>query len=308
MGRALAERYAALGSEVVGVDVRADAAHGVVAGNTAEAGEWQNLVNGCDLVIHTAAIVSLGGDADRFWRVNVLGTRNALDAAARAGVARFIHISSVTAFGFRFPDMVDEQYPVRVNGSPYVDTKVTGEQVVLQAHAAGELACTVIRPGDVYGPASRVWTVIPVEMIRRGSFALPMRGRGVFSPTYIDNLVDGIVLAASRPEAAGQVFTLTDGVGTTTAEFFGHYARWLGKRLRLLPAPVLRQVATVVSSVSRAARRDSELNVHTIDYLSRTGTYSIAKAQRVLGYSARVQLDEGMARTEAWLRSSGRLA
>lgn len=96
--------------------------------------------------------MSLRGSAKRFWEVNVLGTRHAVEAAARTGADRFVHISSVTAFSFQFPDGVDERYSLRTNGSPYVDTKVASEQVVLQAHAAGEVDCTVIRPGDVYGP------------------------------------------------------------------------------------------------------------------------------------------------------------
>ena len=98
------------------------------------------------------------GDAAAVWDVNVMGTRHALDAAVRAEAQRFVQLSSVLAFSWDFPDGVDERHPVRPNGAPYVDTKVASEQVVLQAHAAGEIACTVIRPGDVWGPRSRPWT------------------------------------------------------------------------------------------------------------------------------------------------------
>ncbi|NED63793.1 NAD-dependent epimerase/dehydratase family protein, partial [Streptomyces sp. SID10244] len=72
------------------------------------------------------------------------------------GVGRFIHFSSVAAFGFEYPDNVDETYPVAVNGDVYTDTKVNSEAVVLAAHAAKEIDVTVIRPGDVWGPGS-VW-------------------------------------------------------------------------------------------------------------------------------------------------------
>jgi len=214
-----------------------------------------------------------------------------------------VQISSVVAFSFTFPDGVDEQYPVRCNGSPYVDTKVTSEQVVLQAHAAGEMSCTVIRPGDVYGPRSRPWTLIPVELIRSRRFAVPRRG--IFSPVYIDNLVDGILLAATQEDGAGRVFTITDGAAVPNQEFFGHYARMLGVRLRTLPAPVLRGAAALTWGAARTTRRQTDFNPASVAYLSRTGTYSIARARQLLGYVPAVGLEEGMARTETWLRQQG---
>ena len=111
---------------------------------------------GCEMVIHTAAVVSNAASREVAWRINVAGTRHALDAAVGAGARRFVHFSSVRAFGdVDFPDGVDERWPVRPDGNTYVDTKIASEQVVLQAHAAGEIECTVIRPGDVYGPGSR---------------------------------------------------------------------------------------------------------------------------------------------------------
>jgi len=305
IGRALGDHFRAGGSELRGVDVRAAPERGCVAGDVARAGHWQQAAQGCDLVVHTAAIVSMRNDPDPVWRVNVLGTRNALDAARRGGAQRFLHLSSVTAFSFEFPPGVGEDHPVRCNGVPYVDTKVASEQVVLQAHGAGELACTVVRPGDVYGPAARPWTVLPVEELRRGRLLLPAMGRGVFSPVYLDDAVDGIARAATTAAAAGHVFTVSGAAGVSTAEFFGHYARLLGKRLPVAPTPVARALAAGADAAARLLGRPGEVNAAVVDYLARTGTYSIAKARRMLGFEPRVQLDDGMARTAAWLRRAG---
>jgi nucleoside-diphosphate-sugar epimerase len=306
IGRALCERFARDGYEVRGVDVAADPARGVVAGDIGAPGAWQDHAAGCDLVIHTAAIVSMRGtDPRAVWRVNALGTKHVLDAAARGGAARVVHLSSVTVFGFAFPDGVDESYPTEPNGVPYVDTKVASEALVLRAHAAGEVPCAIVRPGDVYGPRSRPWTLLPVEEIARRRFVLPARGRGIFSPVFIDNLVDGIVLAATHPGGAGGVFTLSDGVGVTTAEFFGHYARMLGRRLPTLPTGPSRALASAAAFGARVARQETEVNAAAAQYLARTGTYSIERARTVLGYAPTVALDDGMARTEAWLRAEG---
>ncbi len=307
IGRALGARLRDAGAEVRGVDVKADDGLGVVAGDITRPGPWQEHARGADLVVHTAAILSLsGGD---LWDVNVMGTRNALDAAVAGGARRFLHLSSVLAYSYEFPDGVDERYPVRTNGAPYVDTKVASEQVVLQAHASGEIECVLVRPGDVYGPGSRPWTIMPVEMIKARRFALPARGRGVFSPVYIETLVDGLVLAAERPEAAGEVFNLSDGAGVSTGHFFGHYARMLGRRKPpALPTTALRPIAFAVDRASRARGVPGETNTGVVAYLSRTGTYSVAKARRVLGFEPSVSLQEGMASTEAWLREQGTLA
>jgi nucleoside-diphosphate-sugar epimerase len=215
-----------------------------------------------------------------------------------------VQLSSVLAFSWAFPDGVDERHPVRANGTPYVDTKVASEQVVLQAHAAREIECTVIRPGDVWGPRSRPWTVLPVEMIKQGLFMVP-RG-GIFSPIYVDNLVHGIVLAAASDAAAGEVFILTDGIGIPNEAFFGRYYAMLGKKgPRTLPRAVLTSLARGVDAAARLRRRENEMSANSVAYLARRGTYSIEKARRVLGFAPEVGLDEGLRRTEAWLHKEG---
>ena len=301
IGERLADHYRERGAEVRGMDVRADPARGVVAGDVSRPGDWQAHAQGADLVVHTAAILTLSGDPAAVWNVNVLGTRHALDAAVRAGAERFVQLSSVLALSWDFPDGADERHPVRPNGTPYVDTKVASEQVVLQAHAAGEIGCTVIRPGDVWGPRSRPWTILPLEMIRQGLFMVP-RG-GIFSPIYVDNLVHGISLAARADEGSGQVFILTDGAGMPNEEFFGRYFAMVGKRgPRALPRAALSAIARGVDAGARVRRRENEMSAAAVAYLARRGTYSIEKARRVLGYEPQVGFDEGFRRTEAWLR------
>jgi nucleoside-diphosphate-sugar epimerase len=228
-----------------------------------------------------------------------------VDAAARAGVERVIHFSSVRAYSdSQFPDGVDEAWPVRPDGHAYVDTKIASEQVVLQAHAAHEIDVTVLRPGDVYGPGSRPWTVLPVEGIRTGMFLLPDGGRGIFSPAYVDNLIDGVILATS-PAGSGQIFNLSDGIGVTNATFFGHYYAMLGKKPRTAPARVARLLFGAAGTADRLRHRPSEATPDLVEYFLRRGTYSIEKARRVLGFEPKVDLAEGMRRTEAWLRAHG---
>ena len=305
IGRRLARHYMEAGAEVAGVDVRSDPALGVVAGDIAETDSWPGAA-GADLFIHTAARVGMYGPAESFQRANVLGTRRALDAAVLAGAQRFVHFSSIVAFGFDVPENVGEDHPVQTNGVPYVDTKVASEQVVLQAHAAGEIACTIIRPGDVYGPGSHFWTLTPVRELAARRLILPAMGRGRVSPVFVDDLVEGAILAAGQEGAAGQVFTLSGGRDVSTRDFFGRYARMLGRpRVPVAPTPVVVALAAAGERAARLRGATTEITPAAARYLARTGSYSIDKARSVLGYRPPTGLDQGMRLSQAWLEGQG---
>lgn len=305
IGGAMAARFRVLGAEVRGVDLAADPAFDVVGGDITRPASWATSLEGVDTVIHTAALLGAAFSLEQAWRVNVLGTSRVLRAAIDAGVRRFLHFSSVAAYGFDFPDGVDETYPVHVNGDVYTDTKVNSEAVVLAAHAAGEIDVTVIRPGDVWGPGS-VWVRSPiVEMRKLTGFPLPNGGNGIFSPVYIDNFVDGLVLVVASQDAVGQVFNISDGQGVRCADFFGPMATMSGGRIHTIPMSVAAPAAEVLGSVLRRLGQKTDLSAGTMWLLNRPGTYSIEKVQKMLGYQPRVSLDEGMAHVEDWLRSEG---
>jgi nucleoside-diphosphate-sugar epimerase len=197
---------------------------------------------------------------------------------------------------------------VRTTGVPYTDTKVAAEQLVLQAHASGEVSCTIVRPGDVYGPGSRPWVILPLEAIRRRSVVLPAMGRGLVSPVYVDDLVDGYVRAGREPAAAGQVITLTGPESVETRAFFRHHFDWLGMRGPVsVPTPVAVGLATVADRLYRLAGQSSEATPAAVRYLTRRGTISIERARELIGYEPAVSLDEGMRRSREWAADAGLL-
>jgi len=303
VGRAILSRYRELGADACGLDIHADSSLGVVAGDVSKPEEWQETVSGCDLVIHTAAIVTNNVSREEAWRVNVLGTRRVLDAAKRSGAKRFVHISSLAAMRFILDDQADEAAPVMPTGNPYVDTKIASEQTVLAAHAAGEIPCTIIRPADIYGPGSRPWTVIPVQMIKKGLFLLPAHGKGVFRAIYINDLVNGVMLAAEKDEGVGQIFILGGEKSVTCETFFGYYHRMLGKEA---PRTMSTSSAVAIAEIGRLIftllGKQTELGRGAMEMLSKKNTVSNAKAHQLLGWHPQVDLEEGMRRTETWLR------
>jgi nucleoside-diphosphate-sugar epimerase len=320
VGRALAARCCALGWQVRGVDVQADAARDVAAGDITDPAPWAGHLEGCEVVIHTAALVTNNAALERAWAVNVIGTQRVLDAARAAGARRFVFVSTmgVTRFGQIAPDAaarllpgrpLDERWPLLPVGNSYTDTKIAAEHLVLAAHAAGEIACTIVRPADVYGPGSRAWVLLPLTAMQRGMFLLPNHGKGLFTAIYIDDLVDGIVAAATADAGAGQIFHLGGEAPITTAEYFGHLWRMLGKDGA--PRAFSTRTAVAIAEAARLgyqmARKPTELGRGAMQMLNKSRPVSNAKARQVLGWSPRVDLAEGMRRTEAWLRAEGHL-
>lgn len=303
IGAALVEALRERGDTVRTLDLR----HADVEADVSRTGPWQDRLGGADVVVHTAALVGMPSSTDRFWAVNTLGTHHVLQAAVRAGVRRVVLLSSVIVFGVEFPDGVTEDYPVRPTGVPYTDTKIAAEHVGLDTQIRSGIEVVIVRPGDVYGPGSRPWTVLPVRMIASRRIGVP--GTGVHSPVHVDDVVAGILLAADVAGAAGQIITLSGGVGVPTPEYFDHYARMLGhKRVPRLPRAAMLAGAGVQAAAARRLGRSVELSPDAVRYLAdRRGTYSVAKAREVLGWSPQIDLTEGMARTREWLLEQGLL-
>lgn len=307
MGSALCRRLVADGHTVVGLDVAESAAETVRGAGASfrrcdvtDAPVVEQALADAELVVHTAALVGDWGTWEQFRRVNLDGTRNVMAAAERAGARRVVHISSVAIWGYEFTQDVTEDDPPRPCGVPYIDTKGWSEDL---ARAAG---ATVVRPGDVYGPGSTYWCLRPVKALKAGQLRLPAPGDGLITPIYIDDLVDCIVRALTMPEGAGEAFTCWDGHAVTAAEFFGYYARMLGKeRVPTVPAPVARAAGWAMEKVAGFTGTPPAVTRDAIVFISRKATYPNARARGLLGWEPKVSLEQGMRRSEEWLRAEG---
>ncbi len=310
IGRALMERYQALGAEVRGMDLHADLARNVVAGDLTQPSRWADHAMGCELFINTAAVVSLAAPWKLYREVSVRGVRNCIDVAVAGGAQRFVQLSSVAALGWDYQSVVDETADVVIGTQyRYGVAKGASEHVVLAAHAAGEIDCTIIRPGDVYGPGSRAWLSEPLKMAKSGALVLPDGGNGVFSPVFIDDLLDGIMLASGLPQGRGQIFILSGGTPLSCMDFFSNHWRWAGRQgqPRTLPLSVAALVTRLLWGFNRLLQRPNEITPDAMYMFARKADVSIAKAQRLLGYQPKVKIAEGLQRSEDWLRSTGQI-
>ena len=227
-----------------------------------------------------------------------------LVAAQAAGVERVIYISSVAVYGVNSAPLVDESMSTPPVGQAYSDSKIAAETLV----RGSGLSYVIIRPASTYGPRGTAWTVGPIETIKQGRLVLLGRDAGLVTPGYIDNVVDGLMLTLTHPAALGEAFNLCDDQAVTFREYYLTYARMLGKES--LPTVPGWFAGLARSGPGRLARRLAgrpEVGPWSLHFRCNPSQFSVAKAQRLLGYYPRVDFTEGMRRTEAWLRTAGYL-
>ena len=305
IGNKLMTHYQAQGIPVVGVDLSGNG-EDIFQGDIGQPETISQLLQDCDVVVHTAALVSNSiADAD-MWRVNVLATRNLIAAAEKHKVRRFVQISSIVAYGNSAVGELDEEQPVHADGGSYVLTKLASEHAVLAATANSPMELVIIRPGDVYGPGSRPWVILPIEAINKGQFMLPAKGQGFFRPIFISDLIRGIALAVSTKEAAGEIFNLSCEGYMTTAEFFSHHYQWMNKRGPLKVSTGLAMfAASAATKLAQMTGGVNEASTATIVQLCTKSWFSIAKAERVLGWKPEVSFEDGMQQSKQWAQAQG---
>jgi nucleoside-diphosphate-sugar epimerase len=257
-------------------------------------------MKGADVAVHTAAIVREHGERSEFEKVNIEGTRKVAHAALACGVRVFVQLSSVMVYGFEFPEQVGEDGPLRGEGNLYCQTKIASERLVLELDGPG-FAVLVIRPGDVYGPGSMPWIARPLAMLRKRQLILPSHGRGMINHVFVDDLVDGILLAIDSG-VHGQALNISGGIASTCADYFGALAAHASLPGPIaLPTSVMRGLVSIMSMLYRMGLSDDEVGPDTVRMLARPGSYSIDKARRLLGYAPKVSLEEGLHRSRPFI-------
>jgi dihydroflavonol-4-reductase len=278
----------------------------VVEGVLADDDALRALVEGVDAVVHVAAVYRTAGHPESYYReVNVAGARRLAEASIAAGVKRFVHTSTVGVYGNVEKPPVDETAPMNP-GDIYQRTKVEGERAVRELHGAKGMEVTVIRPGAIYGPGeTRLLKLF--RAIARKRYAIVGNGRAFYHLVYIDDLVQGFLLALLRPEAAGEAFIIAGPACLSQADLARLIALHTGGRLLPfhVPAWPLKWAAALCEAICVPFGLEPPLHRRRVDFWLKSRAFRIEKARRLLGYDPRVGLDEGIARTAAWYREAG---
>jgi nucleoside-diphosphate-sugar epimerase len=283
----------------------------VVRGDVLDAARLADAARGVDVVFHAAAAITPSGGWEEFRRVNIEGSHNAVSAAGRAG-ARLLHVSSVAVYGpqGRYApagtktdeDVVLQPLP---RGAYYARSKRESEQLVLSAHARGEVWATAVRPPVIYGRRDRQFVPRIGRLLRYGFAPTIGGGRSILAMVHAANVADGAVRAATIDAAGGKAYNLANDFELSVKDFYRLAGEGLGRRVRLihLPLRVARGALAVVQRVGPLVL-GSRLSVvsgsASLDFITRDNPFSSSRARRELGWAPAVAPAAGVPDAFRW--------
>jgi dihydroflavonol-4-reductase len=263
-------------------------------------------LQGHDVVIHLAvAQHEAQAPESHFHRVNVEGTRSLLDLAAKAGVRRFVHGSTIGVYGSAAAGSLDEQSPLAPD-NPYGRTKAAAEQVVRQFESPMEWA--IVRISETYGPGDMRLLKL-FRGIRKGRFPILGSGENLHQLIYVDDLSRGLLATCTAPAAHKQTVVLAGAEKITTNEMAAAVSEAVGNRKRVPHAPLwpFLVAAFVFESTFSPLGLKPPLHRRRLDFFRKSFSFSNARAQEILSFRPEIGFREGARMTAEWYHANGLL-
>ena len=266
---------------------------------------------GVDVVYHSAAMVGDWGPWADFLGITIEGTRNILEAAIRANVRRFVHISSISTYGYHTREgTIDESVDLGFGlykWAYYSKSKIAAEKIVWEAYRAKRIELAIIRPAWIYGPRDRTTIARLYRMIKAGQTKILGRGDNRLNVVYAGNVAEAAITAADRPEANGEAFNCSNDGEITQQEYYDLLAKSIGAPpvKRHVPYRVAYFAGFVLECLGHAFRwkKPPFVTRYAVWLMGRRSYFSTAKIRRVLGWKPSVTYDVGVPATIAWYRS-----
>ncbi|MBW2999890.1 NAD-dependent epimerase/dehydratase family protein [Candidatus Woesearchaeota archaeon] len=318
LGKALAKALVKKGHQVrsfsrgdypelraLGIEVR--------QGDIADENSLLAATEGCDAVFHVAAKAGVWGSYEEYYKPNVLGTKNVINACIKNKVKRLIFTSSPSVvFDNASQDGVNEseQYPKKFL-SYYPKTKAIAEKLVLKANSP-ELATVSLRPHLIWGPGDNHLIPRIISRAKSGKLRIVGDGKNLVDTVYIDNVVDAHVLAleklSSGSSISGKAYFITNGEPLPMAVI-------LNKILKAAELPPVNKKISVGVAYAAGAlmeflysvtgrKKEPLMTRFVAKELSCAHWFDISAAKRDLGYEPSVSIDEGMQRLKEWLQQN----
>jgi nucleoside-diphosphate-sugar epimerase len=263
----------------------------VVVGDINGDTSWTAALRDVDVVIHLAARVHVmtehsANPLAEFRRINVDGTRHLAECATKAGVKRFVYVSSVKVNGEQTTlpyTELDEPNPQDAYGI----SKWEAEQALHKISPETGMEVVVVRPPLVYGARVKGNFAQMIKVLAKG-IPLPFESvKNLRSFIYVENLVDTLILCATHPKAAGQTYLVSDVQDISTPDLLRKLSSAMGKPAKLLPCS-----SSLIRLAGRLLRKSDQ-----IDKLVGSLQVDSSKIRRELGWEPPFSLDEGLSAT-----------
>lgn len=265
--------------------------------------------DGVDAVYHAAARVGDWGPWNEFVQISIEGTRQLIDAAIAAKVRRFVHVSSISAYGH--PNgkglVLDETAPLGTGlykWSYYSRAKIEAEHIVWDRHKTGKIETTVIRPSWIYGPRDRTSLKRILGLMRSGRHKILGDGTNRMNTAYAGNIAECAILAADKPEAAGQGYNASDDGVITQRQYMDMIADAAGlpRTTKRVPYGAAYAAGFVLEAIGHmtGTSKPPMITRYGVWLTGRTVFFSAEKARRDLGWKPTVRYEEGVPATVKW--------
>ncbi len=279
-----------------------------VYGDLSDKEALKRACDGVKIVYHAAAKVGDWGPWEEFQRISIDGTVNLLEAASAAGVERFLHISSISVYGYVDGEGIelDETAPLGQNlyrWSYYSKAKVIAEEKVWDWHNSGKIKATIIRPSWLYGPRDRASIPRLIDAIRKGKARIIGDGNNLLSLSYAGNVAEAAILAANKEEAIGQAYNACKDGNITLREYMNMIAKQLGAPpvTKTVPYSVAKNVAFLLEVIGRLIGKKNPPMVsrYAVWLMGRKIQFSNEKL-KALGWKPSVPYEQGIPLTVKW--------
>lgn len=277
----------------------------IVRGNLTKKETLKGIAKDIDVVFHCAGIIHSKKVKD-MYDLNYYGTRNILDSSINSNVKKFVFVSSNSPMGINKKRnlLFKENDPYNPYKN-YGKSKMLAEKYVNKKFREGKIDTTIVRPCWFYGPNQPLRQTTFFKMIKKGNPLIFGDGKNLRSMTYIDNAVQGLILAATQKKAKGQTYWIADKRPYSTIEIYKTIADIL--EVELKPRFVPKLVSSVFELIDDLIQGFGFYvkEIHVAGEMDKDIACSIEKAEKELGYFPKIGLRKGMEKSIKWCREQG---
>jgi nucleoside-diphosphate-sugar epimerase len=316
LGKQLAFRLRDLGYNVTALGRNIEIGRELVANNiqfiTRDLRDREGIITACngqDYIFHCGALSAPWGKERDFHDINVLGTKYIIEGCQIHHVQRLIYVStSAVYFDYRDRLNIPETTPLPPPVNAYAKSKQLAELEIIKAHQSG-LPVISIRPRGIFGAGDTA--ILPRLMRANQRIGIPLidNGKATIDITYIDNVIDALLLCQQAPvHLLGRVFNITNDEPITVGDLLAKLFIKLDEpcHLRPISRPTANRIAILLESIANTLLwgREPILTRYTVGLLAYSQTLDITPAKTELGYQPRVSIDDGLNAFAKWHRGS----